>query len=106
MADHLPILQIVIPLLAALLCLLLRQRTVVHIFAVAVCWSTFAMSVMLLSRILDHGAISYMLGNWAAPWGIEYRLDVLSGFVLLFVSGMGALVLSSARWSLAGELRA
>ena len=32
------------------------------------------------------------IGSWPPPWGIEYRVDALVGFVLVLVSGIGALV--------------
>ena len=46
MEQHLPILQIIVPLIAAPLCLLIRQRTLVFGFALCVCWATFAIAVM------------------------------------------------------------
>ncbi len=104
MLEHLPALQIVVPLMAAPLAIVLRQRHVVTAFALAITWLTLAMSVTLLGRVLDGGPISYALGGWVAPWGIEYRIDVLNGFVLCFVSGIGALVLSFAPRSLTREI--
>ena len=44
------------------------------------------------------------MGGWVAPWGIEYRVDTLSAFVLLFVSGIGATVLSYAPLSVDREI--
>ena len=115
MERHLPILQIIVPLIAAPLCLLIRQRTLVFGFALSVCWATFAMAVLLLMRVVfadpsDAGSlvatqITYQLGGWIAPWGIEYRIDTLSVFMLLFVSGIGALVLSYAPLSIAREIQ-
>ena len=32
----------------------------------------------LLWQVLTTGPISYALGGWAPPWGIEYRVDVLN----------------------------
>ncbi|MDH3717599.1 MAG: monovalent cation/H+ antiporter subunit D family protein [Planctomycetota bacterium] len=114
MERHLPILQIIVPLIAAPLCLLIRQRTLVYGFALSVCWATFAMAVMLLMRVVvadpSHGdslvatQITYQLGGWLAPWGIEYRIDTLSAFMLLFVSGIGAVVLSYAPLSISREI--
>ncbi len=101
---HLPILQILVPLVAAPVCVLLRRRRPTLAFSIAVSWATFALSVWLLANVLEGGAITYALGGWAAPWGIEYRVDALSGFVLLFVSGVGAIVLSFAPRSLAQEI--
>ena len=114
MERHLPILPIIVPLVAAPLCLLIRQRTLVLGFAVSVCWATFAMALMLFMRVVfsdssDPGSlvatvITYQLGGWVAPWGIEYRIDTLSVFVLLIVSGIGAVVLSYAPLSISREI--
>ncbi|WP_419166428.1 monovalent cation/H+ antiporter subunit D family protein [Candidatus Palauibacter sp.] len=104
--GQLPVLQVVIPLIAAPLCIILRRRALVLPFAIGVCWITFAVSVALLGEVLASGVITYELGGWSAPWGIEYRVDALSAFVLLFVSGLGALVLTYAPRSLADEIPA
>ncbi len=106
MGGHLPVLQVIIPLIAAPLCIILRRRALVLPFAIGVCWVTFAASVALLGDVLATGTITYELGGWSAPWGIEYRVDALSAFLLLFVSGLGALVLTYAPRSLADEIPA
>ncbi len=114
MQHHLPILQIIVPLIAAPLCVLIRQRHLVFGFTLTVCWATFAMAIMVLVRVLapeaSHdgglpgGQLTYQLGGWLAPWGIEYRIDILSAYMLLFVSGIGAVVLSYAPASIAHEI--
>ncbi|MXW67472.1 MAG: monovalent cation/H+ antiporter subunit D family protein [Gemmatimonadales bacterium] len=104
--DQLPVLQVIVPLLAAPLCIILRRRSLVLPFAIIVCWAAFGVSVALLREVLEVGAITYELGGWAAPWGIEYRVDALGAFVLLFVSGIGALVLTYAPRSLIDEVPA
>jgi len=104
MDQHLPVLLIITPLIAAPVCVLLRQRTLVLGVTTAVCWATFGMAVAILSRVLTSGTISYELGGWAAPWGIEYRIDMLSAFVSLFVSGIGALGVLFAPRSIAREI--
>lgn len=104
MEQHLPVLQIITPLIAAPLCILARQRVLVLCVALAACWASFAIAVMLLIRVLAVGHISYELGGWAAPWGIEYRIDTLSAFVLVFVSGIGSIVASFAPLSIAREI--
>jgi len=104
MEAHLPALQIVVPLIAAPLCLLLRQRRLVWLFALVVSWTTFAISIALLRQVLEFGVVSYAMGGWLAPWGIEYRVDMLGAFVLLFVSGIGALVLTYAPASVEREI--
>jgi multicomponent Na+:H+ antiporter subunit D len=44
------------------------------------------------------------MGGWAAPWGIEYRIDEVSALVLLVVAGVGAVVLPFARDSVEREV--
>jgi multicomponent Na+:H+ antiporter subunit D len=104
MAEQLPILQIVVPLVSAPFCLLLRRGALALGFALAVCTATFGMSVALLVRVLKTGVVNYALGNWAAPWGIAYRIDALGAFMLFLVSGIAAVVLSFAPRSVAREI--
>ena len=54
-AAHLPALQIVLPLIAAPLCVLLKPRAVVWPFALAVSWGTLGLAAMLLNRVLTAG---------------------------------------------------
>jgi len=102
--EHLPALLIVVPLMAAPLCVLIRQRTLVMGFALVVVWACALMAATLLQRVLADGTISYALGGWPSPYGIEYRVDVLNAFVLVLVSGLGAAVLSYAPRSIAREI--
>ena len=104
MSEQLPVLQIVVPLVAAPLCVLLRRGTAALGFAMAAAWVTFGISVALLQQVLRSGVVRYELGGWAAPWGIEYRVDALGAFVLLFVSAIGAIVLTYAPQSVAREI--
>ena len=73
--------------------------------AVLISWIAFAISILLLRQVLAGGTISYQIGGWAAPWGIEYRVDTLNAFVLLIVSTIGAVVLPYARDSVESEIR-
>ncbi len=91
-AANLPALQVVVPLLSAPLCVLLRGRRAPWIFAAAITWIAFAIAVLLLVRVTESGVISYEMGNWAAPWGIEYRIDKLNALLLVIVTGIGALI--------------
>lgn len=105
-AAHLPALQIVVPLLSAPLCVLLVRGRLAYGLAVIVCWTAFAISVMLLGQVLEGGVISYRLGGWAPPWGIEYRVDAVNAYVLMIVAAIGALVISYAGPSVAHEVGA
>lgn len=93
MMEHLPALQIVLPLVAAPICLLLRRASVVRVFAVAVSWLSLGIALSLLGRVHDAGAVSYAMGGWSPPLGIEYRVDLLSAYVLVIVSAIASVVL-------------
>jgi multicomponent Na+:H+ antiporter subunit D len=101
---HLPALQVVVPLLGALLSALFRRGTFAWAFALAVSWLLPVISIALLVQVLDSGPISYHLGGWAPPWGIEYRVDPLNAFVLVIVSVVGAAIMPFARRSVAHEI--
>ena len=105
-AQHLPILQVVAPLIAAPLAVLLRGAWLSWAWAIVVTWAAFAISLALLDRVLTGGAISYEIGGWAPPWGIEYRVGISNAFVLAIVAGIGAVVLPFARRSVAAEVAA
>ena len=102
--DHLPALQIAVPLIAAPLCMLLRSERLAWTWTVIVCWATFAMAVQLLTTVMANGVVSYHLGGWPPPLGIEYRIDAANALVLLLVSGIGALVATYARTSIIAEI--
>jgi len=103
---HLPALQVVVPLLSAPLCLLLRNARAAWLLATLVTWAAFAIALRLLARVVVEGPISYAIGDWAPPWGIEYRVDLFSAFVLVIVSGVGAVVMPFARLNVEREIPA
>lgn len=101
---HLPVLQVVIPLLAAPVCVLVHNPRVAWMVTALISWIAFLVACGLLGQVTDSGAISYALGSWAAPWGIEYRVDQTNAFVLLIVSGASALIVMFARASVEREV--
>lgn len=102
--EQLPILPVLLPLLGAPACALLRRPLAAWVFACAVSVLTFAAAIALLATTWQQGVLSYALGGWAAPWGIEYRIDLLNALVLLLVSAMGTAVLLGARASVWREI--
>lgn len=101
--NHLPILQVIVPLMAAPVCAVLRPRLA---WAVALLASALALliAIGLLMRVLAGEAISYAVGGWAPPWGIELRVDALSALVLIVVTGMGFGTAIFARLSVEQEI--
>jgi multicomponent Na+:H+ antiporter subunit D len=105
-SPHLPVLQVVVPLMAAPVCVIVRRRQVAWAISLVVTWATLAGAVQLMLEVLANGPISYAIGNWMPPWGIEYRIDELSAFVLLIVTGIGSVVVPFARASVEREVPA
>ena len=104
MLDHLPALQVVLPLIAAPLIVLVRNRTFAWVATTAVSYLCLVIAVLLAARVAGAGAVSYAIGNWPPPWGIEYRVDALSAFVLVAVSLTASFVAPYAYRSIAAEL--
>jgi multicomponent Na+:H+ antiporter subunit D len=103
-AQHLPVLQVIVPLLSGPAIVLVRRRSVAWGLATLASWAAFAIAVAIALRVADSGTISYAIGNWPAPWGIEYRIDRLNSLVLVLVSLIGAVSMPYARISIAAEL--
>jgi len=102
---HLPALEVVVPLLAAPLTLVLRGARAAWIVTFAACAFSMVAALLLFAEVLRQGPISYAIGSWPPPWGIEYRVDVLSAFVLVLVSSVATVVAPFAWRSVGEELR-
>ena len=104
-SAHLPALQVVVPLIAAPLCVLSRRPLPAWTIALIAAWLSFGVAIWLLIQVLGADApISYALGGWAAPWGIEYRVDAANALVLLIVTAVGAVVVPYAWVSVRHEI--
>jgi multicomponent Na+:H+ antiporter subunit D len=105
-AGHLPALAVVTPLVAAPACVLVHDSRRVWWLAFLVSVAAFAFSLIMLFQVMGGGHITYLLGGWAAPWGIEYRVDALNALLLVLVSGVSLVTLVFARDSVERELPA
>ena len=101
---QLPALLVVVPLLTAPVIVLARRAAFAWALAVAASWTSFAIAVALFLQVRAAGVVSYAMGSWPPPWGIEYRIDALGAFVLVLVAGMGAVVAPYMRRSAAAEV--
>jgi multicomponent Na+:H+ antiporter subunit D len=102
--EHLQVLVVVVPLLAAPLCALLPGRRLPWLLATAVSWAVLCAAASLALEVREAGLLTYELGGWAAPWGIEYRLDASSALVQLLIGVIAAVVLPFAGTSAALEI--
>lgn len=104
MRDHLPVLLVAVPLILAPIAALVGRWKAGWVVAAAASWWAFGVSIALLRRVIAGGVISYELGGWVAPYGIEYRVDLVNAFVALIVATIGAVVIPYARTSIKKEV--
>ena len=102
--EHLPVLQVVLPLVAAPLCLLLMRSVWAWLLAFIVSLAALVISIVLLREVYTGEVLSYAIGGWAAPWGIEYRVDAVNAFILIIVTGISVVALMFAKTSVAQEV--
>ncbi len=91
--DNYPALIVVAPLLAALfagIAAWIEERLSYPIAVIGLGISVFS-AIMTLMNIMDSGTIHYRMAGWAPPMGIEYRIDLLNGMVLLMISSIAFL---------------
>ena len=94
--QNLCLLLVVIPLIAAPVTAMLPAGRSPWLFTLAITWLCFALAIWQLTMVIDGSTISYELGGWAPPWGIEYHIDALNALVALIVSGIAAITLPYA----------
>jgi len=112
MYSHLPALIVVFPLLVALLLPALGRGHKPWFAATLTTWAVLGMTLVLqlkVTGLLQNPAtsapfISYPIGNWRIPWGIEFRVDALNAFLLLIISMISAVVTFYARLSVASTI--
>ena len=88
---HLPGIIVVIPLLSAIIVALLPSR-IGWFFASVSSGLSFWAALVLANHMLDAPTltrISYFLGGWPPPWGIEFSVDHATTLVTLAVTGLG-----------------
>jgi len=109
MDNQLPVLIVVLPLVAGLLMPFLGRGHIPWFFATVATWSVLGMATALLIQIYEklaaagsaQAVISYSMGGWKIPWGIEFRVDPLNAFMLLVIALVSAVVTVYARLSVA-----
>lgn len=106
--QHLPVMPIVVPLLAGSLLLLLADsrralRVGISLGAMLLQFATALMLLYLTSdsiaQLWPQGVGVYMIGNWAAPFGIVLVVDRLTALMLILSASvaLASLVYSLAR---------
>ncbi len=94
MIEKILVLEVVLPLLAAPVCVLVRHPRFCRLFSLGVIAACFAIAVALLVEVRGGGVISYQLGGWPPPLGIEYRVSTINAYLLALVTAMALVVFS------------
>ncbi len=104
LTEHLPALQVVIPLIAAPLCLLLRNPRHAWACALITSWVVLAIAILLVQDVYTEGTLPYALGAWVTPWGIAYQIDMAGALMILIIASIGAVVMPYAWRSIQQEI--
>ena len=104
MTEHLPALQVVLPLFGALIAALVRRPLAAWLVTLVVSVACLVVAVLLFQRVLSDGVISYRLGGWDPSLGIEYRVDIVNALILVLVTAVAAVVAPFARLSVGSEI--
>ena len=104
LSEQLPILQVLVPFVVAPLIVVIGRREFAWPLAFMASLVAFVIATLLLLQVIDGGTLSYHIGGWAPPLGIEYRVDAASAFVLFLIAGISTIVLPFARGGLVVEV--
>src|SRR6056300_533032 len=93
LVDHLPVLQVILPLLSAPFCILMRGHMLAWAVAVVASAAAFAVSLQTFGIVADGTTLTYAVGNWQAPYGIALEVDAFSAIMTLIISGASLVAL-------------
>ncbi len=96
--DHLPILPVAIPALAAPLAVLaMRQRRAALLgIGFVACLAQLAAALALMGRVSAGAVLAYALGDWPAPFGIVLVADRLAALMLVLTAVLALVALLHA----------
>lgn len=101
---HLPVLQIIVPLMVSPILVMLRHRFLSWFLTMLAAFFIFFGAVKLLFEVQAGGAIIYELGQWSRDVGIVYKVDVVNAYMLVIIGAISAVVLPYAKTSVDDEI--
>lgn len=98
LADHLPILPVIVPALAAPVALLVmrRRRALAVGIAFVSCLIQLGLALLLMARVSGGEIFAYALGAWPAPFGIVLVADRLAALMLVLTAVLALIALLHA----------
>jgi len=88
LTKNLPILVVLCPLITSLFIVLIPNIFFSWILTTLSTFLTFLFSILLYQEIQIHSHISYALGKWMPPIGIEYIIDKVAIIPIIIISGI------------------
>jgi len=104
LTNELPALQVVVPLMMAPLVLLLRDARLSWAAAMLASIASFSIAILLLDAWRVGGDLSYAMGGWPPPFGIELYIDAFTLLLLIVTTGASTLALAVSRGSVDAEI--
>ncbi len=106
MKEQAPALIIAIPLLISFINIPvgLLRRSLCYPLTIIATFSCLYLSFIIADTVINSGNISYRLGGWEPPWGIEYAIDHLNAYMLIIVSLVSFVVSVYSKKSIEKEL--
>jgi len=91
--DNISVIIILLPLCAALMCLLLTaiQKNLGRAVVLLASLGSLVLSVIQLRMVMTDGVIHYAIGNYEMPLGIEFVIDSVNALVIVMAALMGFL---------------
>lgn len=104
--PHLIVLPVLMPLMAAALLLMLRdkQKRMKSLLNLSFSFAGVVVAALIVMHVEHEGISVYLAANWQAPFGIVLVADRLSALLLLLVAVLGACtaLYAEAAWARAG----
>ena len=91
MIRHLPVLVVVVPMLLSPVCAAVPRWKIAWALTLVGIVASTIFSFALVQQVSDGTRLSYALGGWAPPLGIEFAVDGMNAPILLLVSIIGLL---------------
>ena len=102
--QNLPALLVVIPLLLAAVVTLVPVPAFAWVITLAAVGASFVIALLLHSVTLTGVEISYYMGNWEPPWGIEFVVDSATSMTLVIMMGLAFVATLAARHLIPAEI--
>ncbi|MEM0985922.1 MAG: monovalent cation/H+ antiporter subunit D family protein [Pseudomonadota bacterium] len=105
--NHAAPLLVVVPMMAAPFLVFLPSGRGAWIVSMLATAASMVFALILLGQVqtIPGGVVSYALGGWAPPAGIEFRVDALNAVILLLVTAIGLLAAIFSRATVVAEIR-